>query len=153
MLHKLIKDLERLANKNKSLAYARFFKTEKGEYGEGDVFLGLTVPIQRKIALEYTELELTDLRELLSSKIHEHRLVALLILVEKYENSKEKQRIFDFYMKNISCVNNWDLVDATSHKILGDYIASQEKSLIYKLAKSENLWERRISIVSTLLYK
>jgi len=154
MYTNIIKDFDRLKNAEKAVVYTRFFKTGKGEYGEGDVFLGLTVPQQRSIAKKYYELSLTDLQKLLNSKIHEHRLVSLFILVEKYKkaNDKDKKKIVGFYLKNTKKINNWDLVDLSADKILGDFISNKDKSIIYKLAKSDNLWEKRISVLSTFAF-
>ena len=147
MLKLIKKELQSKANKKKAKIYQGFFKTKMGEYGEGDVFLGLTVPEQRRIAKKYYEIELNDLNALLKSKIHEERLTALLILVDKYK--KDKENVFNFYLKNLNYVNNWDLVDLTSNKIAGDFLLNKEKEVLYKLAKSDNLWERRVAIVST----
>ena len=153
-LSNLIKDINKLKNPQKAQLLARFFKTGKGEYGEGDVFLGLTVPRQRAIAKKYTKLTLADLRKLLNSKFHEYRLISLLILTEKYKkaDNQEKNKIAGFYLKNTKKINNWDLVDLSAHKILGDYLLEKDKKIIYRLAKSENLWERRISILTTFYF-
>jgi len=133
---------------------ARFFKTGKGEYGEGDMFLGITVPVQRKIAKKYASLSLLDIKSLLQSKIHEHRLTALFILIGQYQKSDKDQKgiVYNFYIENLSGVNNWDLVDSSAYKIMGDYLLdnTEEKEILYKLVKSDNLWERRISIITTL---
>ncbi|MEM2131084.1 MAG: DNA alkylation repair protein, partial [Candidatus Woesearchaeota archaeon] len=120
-----------------------------------DLFLGLNVPEQRKIAKKYKELSINDLQELLNSKFHEHRLIALLILIEKYNKLKkdiEKKQIIDFYLKNTKNINNWDLVDLSCHKILGDYLLDKDRTILYKLAKSSDLWEKRISIISTFAF-
>jgi 3-methyladenine DNA glycosylase AlkD len=146
-LESLRKEIRKLANSERAENSRRFFKTKKGQYGEGDVFLGLTVPEQRKIAKKYSELNLTDVKKLLESEIHEERLIALLILVEMYK--KEKDKIFDFYHENIKQINNWDLVDLSADKIFGNFLFDKDKDLLFKLANSENLWEKRISIVST----
>ena len=145
------KDLQKLANPEKAKLLQGFFKTGKGEYGEGDIFLGINVPVQRKIAKKYRELKLNDIQLLLNSKIHEHRLVALLILVDKYEKTKNKE-IVDFYLSNTKNINNWDLVDLTAHKILGDYLVNKERSLLYNLANSNDLWEKRISMIATAAF-
>ena len=147
ILNRLKKELSKLENKEKSEILSRFFKIGKGQYSEGDIFLGITVPQQRKIAKEYSNLTLEDLQELISSKIHEHRLVSLLILITKYKNSKKE--IFDFYLKNTKNINNWDLVDLSAPNIVGNYLIQKDKSILYKLAKSNNLWEKRIAILST----
>ena len=143
------KDLRKSANPRKAKVLQRFFKTGPGQYGEGDVFLGITVPESRKIARKYENSSFQEIEKLLESKVHEERLVALLILVEKYNNISERQDIIEFYLKNTKYINNWDLVDLSSDKILGEYLLDKEKSVLYNLAKSNNIWERRIAIVST----
>ena len=150
MLSQLKQDLNKLEHKEKTKILQRFFKTNKGEYGEGDIFLGIKVPEQRKIANKY-DLNLKQIQELLSSKIHEYRLTALFTLIQKYKkaNQTEKQEIFNFYLKNTNNINNWDLVDLSAPKILGDYLLNKERTTLYQLAKSNNLWENRISILST----
>ncbi|MBI2575488.1 DNA alkylation repair protein [Candidatus Woesearchaeota archaeon] len=154
MLSGLKKELHKLGNPEKARILSKFFKTGKGEYGEGDVFLGITVPCQRKIAGKYAWLPLTGLQELLLSKIHEFRLTALLILVIKYgkADAEGKKEIFRFYLKNTAKVNNWDLVDLSADRILGSYLLNKDKSILYRLAKSGNLWERRIAIISTFQF-
>jgi len=153
MVNSLKKDLKSLGNKEKEIILQRFFKTGKGQYGEGDIFLGVTVPEQRKIAKKYQNLPLKDIQILLNTKIHEYRLTAILILCEQYKNSKKQ--IYNFYLKNTKNINNWDLVDLSAHKIVGDYLFDKNnakginKDILYKLAKSKNLWERRIAIIST----
>ena len=155
MLNKLKDELTSIANDEKAKIYSRFFKTGPGEYGEDDIFIGLTVPEQRAIAKKYYDLSIKDLQKLLSSKIHEHRLTALFILMHKYEKSDEKgkEEIFNFYLKNTKHINNWDLIDLSAHKILGDYILNNQqfKKIIYKFAKSNSLWEKRIAILSTFI--
>ena len=152
MLDQIKKELSQLSNPEKAKNLSWFFKTEKGQYGEGDIFLGITVPEQREVAKRYIDLPLNDLQELLSSKIHEHRLTALLILVSKYEKADNagKDEIFSFYLKNTENINNWDLVDLSAPRIIGDYLHNKDRSILSKLAKSNNLWERRIAILSTL---
>ena len=149
------KIMEDLANEKKAKTMQKYFKSGKGEYGEGDEFLGLTVPIQRMIAKDfYKELNLDELGELLQSGIHEHRLTAILMLVLKYEKTKDQERrneIVEFYLRNTLRFNNWDLVDSGCYKILGHHAFTQNReAILYDLAKSENLWEKRIAIVSTL---
>jgi len=153
MLNELKKDLGKLNNPEKAKIYARFFKTGKGEYGEGDIFIGITVPEQRTIAKRYLALSLKEIEEILSSKIHEYRLTALLILVERYKkNISERKEIVNFYITKLKYVNNWDLVDVSADKILGSYLMDKEKFMLYKLASSENVWERRIAIISTFYF-
>jgi len=154
MLDQIKKDLAKLEDPERAKNSQWFFKTGKGQYGEGDVFLGITVPQQRKVAKKYMHLSLSDLQELLSSKIHEHRFTALVILISKYQKAEEpsKKEIFDFYLENSENINNWDLVDLSAPKIVGKYLLDKERSILYKLAKSDSLWERRISILSTFTF-
>lgn len=154
MLNKLRADLQKLRNPQKAKILSRFFKTGKGEYGEGDIFLGITVPKTRLIAKKYTNLGLKDTEKLLSSKIHEHRLIALLILIENYkkDNIEYKKYIFNFYLKNTKFINNWDLVDLSAPNIVGNFLLDKDKSIIYGLAKSSDLWEKRIAIISTFAF-
>ena len=150
-LTKLKKEILEKSSKEKPKIYAKFFKTGKGEYGEGDIFLGLTVPEQRILAGKYTNLVLDDVKKLLESKYHEHRLMGLFILVYKYEKSNEKEKagIKDFYLENKHKGNNWDLVDCIADKILGKHLIDKDKKVLYELAKSESIWDRRIAIIST----
>ena len=129
----------------------RFFKTGKGQYGEGDIFLGVQVPDSRKIVRKYTGISLEDTLSFLSSKIHEERLIALLIMVEKAKRSDEagKETLFKKYLENTQYINNWDLVDLSADKIVGSYLFDKPKDILYSLAVSENLWERRIAILAT----
>ena len=154
MLNEIKSDLSQLRNPEKARILSRFFKTAKGQYGEGDIFLGIPVPEQRKVAKKYSNLPLNDLQELLSSEVHEHRLTALLILVNKYNkaDSASKTIIFNFYMKNTTNINNWDLVDLSAPKIVGDYLLNKDRSVLFKLARSDNLWERRIAVLSTFTF-
>ena len=148
------KDLRNLANFEKANLLQRFFKTGKGDYGEGDIFLGVMVPNTRKIAQKYTYLNLKEINTLLNSKIHEERLCALLIMVEQYFKLDElnKKKLFNFYIKNAKQINNWDLVDLSAPKIVGGYLLDKPRSILYKFSKSKNLWERRISILSTFVF-
>ena len=154
MLDNLKKDLKKNSSKSKAKALQRFFKTGKGEYGEGDVFLGITVPQQRKIAEKYLALDISTLQSLLDSKVHEERLIALLILTDNFKSSNEERRyqILDFYLRNTKNINNWDLVDLSAHHILGNYLLNKPKDILFTLAKSQSLWEKRISIISTFAF-
>lgn len=150
-----IKDLKQKENPLKAKILARFFKTGKGQYGEGDIFLGIMVPQSRKIAIKYKDLEFNEIEKLLKNKYHEVRLVAILILVHKYKQTKiekEKKEIVNFYLKNTKYINNWDLVDLSAHYTVGDYLLNKDKKILEKLAKSKNLWERRIAIISTFAF-
>jgi len=152
MLEKLKKEFSKLANPEKARILEKFFKTQKGEYAEGDNFLGIIVPEQRKLVKKYGHsLSLEEIQELLNTKIHEYRLTALLILLKQYQKADEKikKQIFDFYLKNTRNINNWDLVDLSSRDILGNYLLDKDKSILYRLANSKNLWKKRIAIIST----
>ena len=131
-----------------------FFKTGKGQYGEGDEFCGITVPVQRKIARRYRHLRLTDVKKLLKSRMHEHRFTGLEILVFQYEaaDAAARQKIFNFYLENTPRINNWDLVDTSAPYIVGQHLLSRPRRILYRLAKSSNLWERRIAMVSTMAF-
>lgn len=148
---KLIDEINSKKNDDKARIYQRFFKTGKGEYGEGDKFLGLTVPEQREIAKRHADADFDDIKELIYSEFHEHRAVGFFILAYKYEKSDEtgRKKIVDFYLEHKWQGNNWDLVDCIADKILGKYLIDKDKSTLYGLAESENLWDRRISIIST----
>ena len=158
MLNKLRSDLKELKNPEKAKLLQRFFKTGSGGYGEGDVFLGITVPESRKIAIKYKNLELKEVEALLNSKIHEERLIALLLLVhncelaKKSEDNNKIKEIVDFYLKNTKYVNNWDLVDLSCHQIVGNYLLNKDRSILYKLAKSNKLLEKRNSINSAFAF-
>lgn len=151
MLDSLKKELQELADEKQAEILQRFFKTGKGEYGEGDIFLGIRVPVQREVAKKYSGLSLPKIQELLKSEIHEYRLTGLIILSNKYKESKEEEKanIFNFYLKNTKNINNWDLVDVTAPGIVGHFLFDKKKNTLYDLARSEDLWERRIAIVST----
>lgn len=153
-LKKIIEDLIKLKNPEKAKLFARFFKTGRGEYGEGDLFIGLTVPQQRIIAKKYIDTSLEELQPLIKSKYHEHRMVALIIMMIKYKKSdqKLKKEIFDFYLKNTRYINNWDLIDLSSCHIIGNYLLDKKRDVLYNLANSESLWEKRIAIISTLAF-
>ena len=147
-------ELRKLSDRKKAKLLSKFFKTGKGEYGEGDKFIGVTVPNIRKVAKHSLELDLEDVLRLLHSKIHEERLLALLILVEKSKkaNIPTKHKIFKSYLDNTKYINNWDLVDLSAGKIIGSYLLSKNKDLLYSLARSRSLWERRIAIISTFAF-
>lgn len=122
VLDKLRRDLRRIADSKKAELLQGFFKTGKGEYGEGDVFLGITVPQLRQIAKKYYSLEIKQLKELIASKFHEERLIALFILINKYETTNHKKICFHFYIKNMKYINNWDLVDLSAPRIVGEFL-------------------------------
>ncbi|MAE13196.1 DNA alkylation repair protein [Candidatus Woesearchaeota archaeon] len=134
--------------------YARFFKTGKGEYGEGDIFIGVRVPVQRRLSKKYWDISLGDVEILLKSGVHEERLTAAFILCLKFAKGDDAVRrsVFDLYVRNFDCVNNWDLVDCSAHKIVGAFLKDRDREFLYELAHSSVLWERRISIISTFAY-
>ncbi len=175
----LLRALKAIANPEKAQTSMRFFKTGKGQYGEGDQFIGITVPEIRKVARKFIDLQLPEISKLLQSKIHEARLCALLILVKKYPD--QPAQIFQFYCKHFQFINNWDLVDSSAEYIVGRHLfvngarmplrrhvspfsridmspwrhdsrAGRLPLLLIKLSKSENLWERRIAIISTFYF-
>lgn len=160
MLSILKKEIKKQANPEKAKILSGFFKTDKGQYGEGDIFLGLTVPQSREIVKKFTkEISLKETGELLHSKFHEERLIALLILVKRFEkNSNEREKIFKIYLKNTKWINNWDLVDLSAPNIIGRYILENGRKnpfvegKLFDLANSEDLWEKRISIVATYYF-
>ncbi len=147
-------ELKKESNKEQAVNLQRFFKTGKGEYGEGDIFYGIKVPVQRSIAKKYRDLPLSVLQELLNSPVHEERLISLFILVDQYSRGDEilKEKIYRFYLKNTRKINNWDLVDLSAPKVVGAHLLNRDKSILFKLAASSNLWEKRISILSTMFF-
>ena len=153
-LLQLQQELKRATNPKQAKLLQRFFKTGPGEYGHGDIFLGIMVPAQRKIVGKYTDLSFPEIQKLLNSKIHEHRFCALVILVSKYKkaNDAEKKRIFDFYIKNSRKINNWDLVDVSAPKIVGEYLLNKNKAILYELVRSKNLWQKRIAVLATFWF-
>jgi 3-methyladenine DNA glycosylase AlkD len=150
----IVAELAAAANPLPPASSVWFFKTGKGQYGEGDQFLGVTVPAQRKIALRHRDLPEKALKKLLASKIHEHRFVALEILVAQFEvaSPAQKTAIYRFYLAHTARVNNWDLVDTSAPYIVGEYLLERPRAVLRKLAKSQNVWERRIGIVATFAF-
>ncbi len=132
----------------------RFFKTGKGQYAEGDQFLGITVPVQRKIASQFSDLSLSDITRLLKSGWHEERLTALLIMVNQYRkgNDEVREKLFDLYLNHTKYINNWDLVDSSAEYIVGARLENRDKSLLFNLANSDWLWDRRIATLATFFY-
>ena len=151
VLKEIKKRLRSLANPERAKVSLRYFKTGPGEYGEGDLFLGNTVPDLRKVAREFRDLSRDQTLQLLQSKYHEERVLALMILNLQFirGTSAEKQSIHRLYLKNIRWINNWDLVDCSAPVLVGQYVKNNESTLLRKLARSKNLWERRIAIVAT----
>lgn len=153
--NQILEALQFLSTPEKRDFLPYFFKTGKGEYAEGDQFIGVVVPDSRKLVKEYWQkAELSDVQEILKSEFHEMRLVALLILVNKFEKSKDKteqKKLVDFYLKNTKYINNWDLVDLSCYKLLGRYCFENRKDdILRELSNSDNMWEKRIAIVATM---
>jgi 3-methyladenine DNA glycosylase AlkD len=153
-----VKELKKSSNKSQAIDAQRFFKTAKGDYGYGDIFIGVKVPVIRQIARKYQQLSLVEIERLTSSKLHEVRLCGLVIITMQYKRAKgeiEQKRLFEFYLKQIKKgrVNNWDLVDVTA-PIMGGYLIPRSDSmqLLKKLAKSKDLWQRRSAILFTFAY-
>jgi 3-methyladenine DNA glycosylase AlkD len=146
--------LRELGDKKRAANSQWFFKTGPGEYGEGDRFLGIRVPELRKLAKEYQAISITEVTQLLQSPIHEERLLALLILVRSFAKGGEgfKEKIYHLYLKNTQYINNWDLVDLSAVYIVGAFLMAKSKKPLYALAKSNNLWERRIAIIATFYF-
>jgi 3-methyladenine DNA glycosylase AlkD len=150
-------ELHSYVNKEKILDYMRFFKTGVGQYGEGDKFLGIKVPDTRKVVKKYfLQLSLDEVKEFSYSPYHEERMFALLVLVYKYKAKRvvkeSKEEVYTFYMDNLAYINNWDLVDVTCTHIVGVHLLNKDRNILYKMAKSKNLWEKRIAIISTFAF-
>ena len=149
--------LQMLSTPERAIQMPRYFKTGKGEYGEGDIFYGVSVPDQRSVAKEfYREISLEELSEVLKSEVHEMRLTAILILVAKYKKAKsntEKRQLVDFYLDHLEYVNNWDIVDSSAHKILGAYaFHNGEEEILYKLSSDEDMWKKRVAVVGSFWF-
>lgn len=153
-INKIRTELQQLGDGQRAIVLQKFFKTGKGEYGEGDVFLGIRVPILRKMADEYQNITIKETKQLLESSFHEERMLALLVLIHKYTKGNEhaKKNIYNLYLKNTKFVNNWDLVDVSAEHIIGNFLMDKDKAPLYILVKSNVLWERRIAIMSTFHY-
>jgi 3-methyladenine DNA glycosylase AlkD len=149
---KITKQLKALENETAAEHAQRFFKTGPGQYGEGDLFLGITVPVLRKLAKEHRDISLDAAVELLQSPFHEVRLLALLILVLQYERGGNEKAIYWAYLANTHRINNWDLVDVTAAQIVGAHLFGRDRKPLYRLAKSKSLWERRIAIIATFYF-
>jgi len=154
MIEQIRKEIQKEADKKKAVLLGRYFKTGKGEYAAGDIFLGLTVPQSRIIVKKYRELPLAEAVQLLQSKFHEERLIALLIMVYQYKHGDQvaQKKIFDAYLANTKYINNWDLVDLSAPHIVGKYLADKDRKILFQLAHSNNLWEKRISILATFAF-
>jgi len=148
------KQLRKYADKEKAKLLLRFFKTGPGEYAQGDIFLGVMVPFTRKVLKEFQDLPLADVLKLLRSKIHEERLLALFILVHQFGKAdvKSKEKIYKAYLTNTRFINNWDLVDLSAPQIVGGFLIDKDRKILYQLAKSPLLWERRIAVLATFAF-
>ncbi len=148
------KELDQFSNQKIAAHSQKFFKTGKGEYGEGDHFIGVRVPVVRKIAGKYRGITQKDLTRLLISKIHEERLLALIIMVEQYKRADDEQKstLFRLYIEHTECINNWDLIDTSVHHIIGNYLENKDKTQLHQWAESESLWERRMAIMATFYF-
>ncbi|MFQ5675665.1 MAG: DNA alkylation repair protein [bacterium] len=153
-LKELKAQTEKMANKEIADHSQRFFKTGPGEYGEGDKFLGIRVPETRKLARKFRGLPHAEVLELLKSEFHEERLLALFILVENFKKGSEveKAEIYHAYLSHTKFINNWDLVDSSAHQIVGGFLSDRDRRPLDNLAKSQNLWERRIAIIATYCF-
>lgn len=147
-------ELEALGNSENAAFLQKFFKTGVGEYGAGDVFRGVRVPVVRSLARKYRSLSLIETEKLLRSPFHEDRLLALVLLVRSFEKGDEETRkiVYDLYLANARFVNNWDLVDASAPNIVGSYLQDKNRQPLYALARSSDLWERRIAVMATFYF-
>jgi 3-methyladenine DNA glycosylase AlkD len=155
VLNEISSELRGKSDKEKAGLLAGYFKTGKGEYGEGDKFLGVVMPDQRKIAQKYAgKISIEETLKLLQSKFHEERMTALLMLMLKYKKGggADKQKIFLSYLLNTKFINNWDLVDVTCRDIVGAHLFGKDRKILYRLAKSKSLWDRRIAVISTAYF-
>jgi len=144
-------ELKKLSNPQNAFQLQRFFKTGPGQYGEGDIFWGIKVPYTRELVKKFKLMPLSEIALLIADPVHEVRMAGGFLLVEFYKRSDEKGKneCYDFYISHAPCFNNWDLVDMTSHHIVGGWLLDKDRAPLYKLAASDNLWEQRISIIST----
>jgi 3-methyladenine DNA glycosylase AlkD len=154
MLQQIKTTLAQYVNEKRKESNRRFFKTGPGEYGEGDEFIGVSMPNIRKVSRKYRGVELEKVAGLMSSSIHEERMLGVIILVDKYEQAQgveERKELLDFYLEHFAGVNNWDLVDTSAHKILGAYALENKagENMLLRYARSDSLWERRLAIVGT----
>ncbi len=139
------------SDEEKKVVLPRFFKTGKGQYGEGDKFIGVTVPNIRAVAKEFKDVDFDVIKELLQSPWHEMRMCALLIIIHNSKKEVSKET-FDFYLSQTKYINNWDLVDLSAPQIVGRYLLNKKRDILYQLAESDLLWDNRIAIVSTLTF-
>lgn len=150
LLDNLQAELDKNSDPLRAVHSQRFFKTGKGEYGEGDVFVGITMPDLRRICKSYRDISTNDLQVLLNSKIHEHRMAAVVIMSDISKRSPSKE-LFDLYLKNVlsNRINNWDLIDVSAKYVIGNYLLGKNKDILYELANSNHLWSKRVAVLST----
>lgn len=149
----IINELNKYRNEEKAAFLPRFFKTGKGQYGEGDQFIGIVVPDIRVVAKQHIDADQDTLRELLASPVHEYRMTALLILTYYYAKHKDdpsRKACVDFYLSQVNAINNWDLVDLSCYKILGHWLYDKDKQLLYDWARTDHLWRQRIAMISCM---
>lgn len=151
MTNKIYNALVARSDEEKKIVLPRFFKTSKGQYGEGDMFIGVTVPNIREVAKEFKDVNFDVIEDLIHSPWHEMRMCALLILVNNSKKEVTKDT-FDFYLSQTKYINNWDLVDLSAPQITGRFLLDKNRDILYKLAESNLLWDNRIAIVSTLTF-
>jgi 3-methyladenine DNA glycosylase AlkD len=145
------KELYKLSDPKVAERSQSFFKTNKGDYGYGDIFIGIKMPVLRELAKKHIDISLTDVKKLIKSKIHEERLIALLILVYKFKKAKDesvKNKIYEVYTNHFKYINNWDLVDVTCPHIVGPYLIDKDRKILYTWARSDHLWTKRIAMVT-----
>jgi len=148
-------EIRALANKEIAQHSLRFFKTDKGEYGHGDLFLGVRAPKIRLIAKKHIDISITDMKTLIQSKYHEERFLGLIILVNKYAKTKDKKnrnQLYKIYVSSFKHINNWNLVDVTCPHVTGKHLIDKDRTILYKWAKSEDLWTKRIAMISTFYF-
>lgn len=152
MIDELRKELKKFSDKKRAELSQRYFKTGKGEYGEGDIFMGLNLVDVTMLSKKYKELSFPELQELLNSKIHEERTLALSILKRRFDKEEFQRQVYDFYIKNTRNINNWDLVDISAPKVVGGYLFDKPKDILFEFAKSKSIWERRIAMLATFYF-
>jgi 3-methyladenine DNA glycosylase AlkD len=154
MMEEIKQELRKSASKEDAAVLQRFFKTGRGEYGEGDIFIGVKVPHIRKTAAIYAELPISELKHLIISPYHEERLLALIILTKKFNKADEKgkKEIVNFYLNKRKYINNWDLVDLSAPYILGPYFYEKERAILFDLIKNGSLWEKRIAVLASFYF-
>lgn len=155
-LNAIKKELDAQADPVRASHSLRFFKTGPGQYGEGDVFIGITMPALRKVCKNYRDLSIADLRELLASKVHEHRMAAVVIMADVFKKSSPTRQddIYNLYMQGLrkNQINNWDIIDVSCPHIIGEYLLDKPADPLYDLAKSDHLWSKRVAIISTFMF-